>query len=49
MNKEVIKTVENALVTSHLDYGNGLLYGISKHLLNKLQVAPQNPKTPKPQ
>ena len=33
------KTVVNALVTPHLDYGNGLLYGISKKLESKLQVA----------
>ena len=39
LNKEDTKTVVNALVTPHLDYGNGLLYGISNGLLNKLQVA----------
>ena len=39
MDKEVTKTVVNALVTPHLDSGNGLLDGISKHLVNKLQVA----------
>ena len=33
------KTVVNALVTPHLDYGNSLLTGINKKLLNKLQVA----------
>jgi hypothetical protein len=39
LSKEVTKTAINALVTPHLDYGNGLLYGISKRLENKLQVA----------
>lgn len=34
-----IKTVVNALVTPHLDYGNSLLSGISKKLAHKLQVA----------
>jgi hypothetical protein len=33
------KTVVNALVTPHLDYGNSVLTGISKKLENKLQVA----------
>ena len=28
----------NAFVTSHLDYGNSLLYGINKTELNKLQL-----------
>ena len=28
----------NALVTSHLDYGNALLYGIQARLINKLQI-----------
>lgn len=35
---EDTKTVVNALVTPHLDYGNSLLVGISKKLLHKLQV-----------
>ena len=39
LSKEDAKTVVNALVTPHFDYGNCLLYGISKKLLNKLQVA----------
>ena len=39
LNKEDTKTVVNALVTPHLDYGNGLLHGISNKYLNKLQVA----------
>ncbi len=32
------KIVTNAMVTSHLDYGNALLYGIHKKLTNKLQL-----------
>ena len=39
LSKEDTKTVVNALVTPHLDYGNGLLVGVKKHLINKLQVA----------
>jgi hypothetical protein len=39
LNKEEAKTAVNALVTPHLDYGNGLLYGITKKLENKLQMA----------
>lgn len=34
---EACKTLINSLVTSRLDYGNSLMYGINKHLLNKLQ------------
>ena len=36
---ETAKTAVNALVTPHLDYCNGLLYGINTKLLDKLQVA----------
>ena len=39
LDKETIKTAVNALVTPHLDYGNGLLYGIKSSLINRLQVA----------
>ena len=39
LDKNTAKTAINALVTPHLDYGNGLLYGICKRLENKLQVA----------
>ena len=39
LDRETVKTAVNALVTPHLDYGNGLLYGISERLLDKLQVA----------
>ena len=39
LNKDDTKTVVNALVTPHLDYGNSLLYGIPYKYLNKLQVA----------
>ena len=38
LNKDNTKICVNALVTSHLDYGNPLLYGISNKLMNKLQV-----------
>ena len=38
LNKDNTKILVNALVTSHLDYGNSLLYGISNKLMNKLQV-----------
>ena len=38
LNKDNCKIIINALVTSHLDYGNSLLYGISKKQMNKLQV-----------
>jgi hypothetical protein len=39
LKTEDTKTVVNALVTPHLDYGNALLYGIAKRLENKLQIA----------
>lgn len=39
LSKDDTKAVVNALVTPHLDYGNGLLHGINKSLLSKLQVA----------
>ena len=39
LNKNDTKSIVNALVTPHLDYGNGLLYGIPNKHLNKLQVA----------
>ena len=39
LSKTDTKTVVNALVTPHLDYGNSLLAGVKKHLINKLQVA----------
>ena len=39
LSKENTKTVVNALVTPHLDYGNGLLYGISAKQIKKLQIA----------
>jgi hypothetical protein len=38
LNKEDTKLAVNALVAPHLDYGNGLLFGIKKSLINKLQV-----------
>ena len=34
---ESAKTVVHALISSRLDYGNGLCFGIQKRLLNKLQ------------
>ena len=39
LSKDDTKTVVNALVTPHLDYGNGLLVGANKYLIDKLQVA----------
>ena len=39
LDKDTVKIAVNALVTPHLDYRNGLLYNISKKLVNKLQVA----------
>ena len=39
LNKEDTKTAIHALVTPHLDYGNALLYGTNKKLVDKLQVA----------
>ena len=38
-SKDDTKTIVDALVTPHLDYGNSLLFNISKILENKLQVA----------
>jgi hypothetical protein len=37
LTPEAAKTLVHALVTSKLDYGNSLLYGLPKVLLNKLQ------------
>ena len=37
ITKSVAKTLVQAVIISHLDYGNSMLYGISKHLLDKLQ------------
>ena len=34
---EVAQTLVQSMVISQLDYGNSLLYGISEHLLSKLQ------------
>ena len=39
LDRDVTKMAVNALVSPHLDYGNGLLLGIPKKLVNKLQVA----------
>ena len=39
LSKNNMKTIVNALVTPHFDYGNGLLHGISHKQLNRLQVA----------
>ena len=38
LDEDTARTVAQALVTSALDYGNSLLYGISEKLINKLQV-----------
>ena len=39
LSKDDAKTVVNALVTPHLDYGNCLLYGVTEKYIKKLQVA----------
>ncbi len=38
IDKEDTKTLVNSFVTSHLDYGNSLLYGINKKETNRLQL-----------
>lgn len=37
ISEDACKMLVNALVTSRLDYGNALLFGIHKHLTDKLQ------------
>ena len=39
LDKESVKTAVNASVTPHLDFVNGLLFNISKKLVDKLQIA----------
>ena len=38
ITQDAAQTLEQALVTSKLDYGNALYFGISKSLLHKLQL-----------
>jgi hypothetical protein len=38
LDKDSLKAAVNALVSPHLDYGNALLYGIPRKLINKLQI-----------
>ena len=38
LSKNDTKTAIHALVTPHLDYGNALLFGVNKKLLDKLQI-----------
>ena len=38
LTEESAKTLVHAFVSSHLDYYNSLLYGVSDELLQKLQV-----------
>ena len=38
LNAEAVKTLLHAFVTSRLDYGNGLLYGIPKYMVKRLQL-----------
>ena len=38
LDMDACKIVVDALVTSHLDYCNGLLFGISEYLLHRLQI-----------
>ncbi|XP_062579353.1 uncharacterized protein LOC134241302 [Saccostrea cucullata] len=37
LTKEACKTLVNAVITARLDYGNCLLYGVSKALLDRIQ------------
>ena len=37
LTKEACKTMVNAVITARLDYGNCLLYGVSKALLDRIQ------------
>ena len=39
LDDDTVATIVHALVTSHLDSGNGQLYGITKRQVNKLQLA----------
>ena len=36
-NDDIAKSIEQALVSSRLDYANGILYGVSQLIRNKLQ------------
>ena len=38
MDEDITRTLIQAMVISKLDYANGLLYGINKKLLRKLQL-----------
>ena len=37
LTQDVTKTLVHAVVISHIDYANSLLFGISQHLVDKLQ------------
>ena len=37
LDRKTTEIMVNAYVTSRLDYGNSLLYGVSEHLLSQLQ------------
>ena len=37
LSQDVTKTLVHAVIISHIDYANSLLFGISQHLLDKLQ------------
>ncbi|PIK38724.1 putative RNA-directed DNA polymerase from mobile element jockey-like [Apostichopus japonicus] len=52
LSKSATRSITQALVTSRLDYGNSLLYGITNELMNKLEMLQNNAarlvaKTPK--
>ena len=42
MDKETLNTLIHAFVTSRIDYGNGLLYGIPETMLSKVQLRSKN-------
>ena len=42
ISMDACKTLVNSIVTSRLDYGNSLLFGINKELINRLQRVQNN-------
>ena len=37
LSREALLTVTHSFITAHIDYCNGLLYGITEHNINRLQ------------